>query len=203
MTMTSPADPAPSAMRAKVIEEYATLMRIHEAQGPILEIPHGARRQAALTLAPPFAGQERHVVSRGEGGEVDGVQFHKGEPNDLAPLFDDQCFSTVIWDRALDQDARFWMTLAEIKRVLLPGGVLMVCTRGFAKANKFGVKATSAKGSDLPFMTATGAVGVGAPDFWRLSPQAMRNVILGDFDVREVRMSFMVPHVFGVGVKRR
>jgi len=39
------------------------------------------------------------------------------------------------------------------------------------------------------------------PDYWRISPQAMKNVILHGFDVQEVRVKMMPPYVFGVGLK--
>ena len=154
--------PAPKlGMRAKVIEEYATLFRTHGLAGPVLEIA-GGTREGAVAQAPFLDGFERHVVVSGDGGEAGGVHFHKGDPNDLAPLFDDACFSAVIWDRALERDPRFWLTVAEIRRVLAPGGALVLCTRGFAKTNKFGVQGRRRqRQSDLLHDRDRGRVGFG------------------------------------------
>ena len=195
--------PAPKAgIRAKVIEEYATLFRTHGLAGPVMEIAGGSR-EVAISRAPFLNGVERHVVVSGDGGEADGVHFHKGDPNDLAPLFDDACFSAVIWDRALERDPRFWRTAAEIRRVLMPGGALVLCTRGFAKTNKFGVKVVGASGNPIPFLTATAAVAATGGDHLRFSPQGLRRVVLDDFDVKELRSAFMTPHLFAVARKPR
>ncbi|WP_237476573.1 methyltransferase domain-containing protein [Lichenibacterium dinghuense] len=196
-------DPAPKpGMRAKVIEEYATLFRTHGLAGPVLEIAGGSR-DGAVANAPFLQGLERHVVLAGDGGEANGVHFHKGDPNDLAPLFDDGCFSAVIWDRALERDPRFWLTAAEIRRVLAPGGSLVVCTRGFGRSNKFGVKVVGASGNPITFMTATAAVAAAGGDHMRLSPQGLRRLVLDGFDVKELRSSFMTPHLFAVAQKPR
>lgn len=199
MTMVEQVDPPKPGMRAKIVEEYETLASLHGLQGPVLEIAHGPRHNA-VSLAPFLAGFERHVVTDGDSGEVDGTHFHRGDPNDLGPLFDDHCFSSVIWDRGLERDPSFWLTLAEIKRVLMPGGALMLCTRGFAKNNKFGIKVVGANGNPVPFLTATSAVSANGADYLRFSPQGLRRVVLRDFEVRELRSSFMVPHLFAVAV---
>ncbi len=196
--------PVPTpGIRAKVVEEYEMLFRTHALVGPLLEIAGGGR-EGAISHAPFLNGVERHVVvTGGEGGEAGGVHVHKGEPNDLAPLFDDGCFSTVIWDRALERDARFWLTVAEIRRVLMPGGMLVLCTRGFGKTNKFGIRVVGASGNPINFLTATAAVSPAGGDYLRCSPQGLRNLVLDGLDVKELRSAFMTPHLFAVAQKPR
>lgn len=200
MTALEPAGTQKPGMRAKLVEEYGTLAQLHGLQGPILEITMGTRH-TAIVDAPFFAGFERHVLLPGESGESAGTHYHKGNPNDMSQLFDDACFTTVIWDRALERDALFWRTVAEIKRVLTPGGALMLCTRGFVKTNKFGIKVVGANGNPVPFLTATSAVATVGGDYLRFSPQGLRKTVLDGLDVREMRSAFMVPHLFAVAVK--
>ena len=200
MTAIEPAGIQKAGMRAKLVEEYSISARLHGLQGPMLEITMGTRHTSIIS-APAFAGFERHVLLPGESGEEAGPHFHKGNPNDMSQLFDDGCFTTVIWDRALEGDALFWRTVAEIKRVLTPGGALMLCTRGFVKTNKFGVKVVGANGNPVPFLTATSAVAAVRSDYLRFSPQGLRKTVLDGFDVREMRSAFMVPHLFAVAVK--
>ena len=195
------AKPPRTGSHEKIVKEFETLARVHHAEGPVLEIMHGPRPQA-ISMAPFWADQERHVLVRGPSNVIKNVQFHRGDPNDMTALFDDECFSTVIWNRCLERDQAFWLTLGEIRRVLRPSGVLMICTKGFAKANKSGVKIRGANGNDVPFLTATGAIASSAPDYWRFSPQGLRRVVFDGFDVREIRLALMVPHLFAAGVKR-
>ena len=166
----------------------------------MLEIARGPKT-SAVAGSPFLAGFERHVVVSREDGESDGTQFHQGSPNDMTPLFDDGCFGAVIWDRGLERDRKFWLTAAEIRRVLAPGGAVVLCTRGFAKTNKFGVKVVGATGKPVPFLTATAAVSAQASDNLRFSPQGLRQVVLDGFDVKEIRSAFMAPHLFAVGKK--
>ena len=200
MTAIEPAGTQKPGMRAKLVEEYGILAQLHGLQGPILEITMGTRHTAVVG-APVFAGFERHVLLPGESGDEAGTHFHKGNANDMSQLFDDGCFATVLWDRGLERDAQFWRTVAEIKRVLTPGGALLLCTRGFVKTNKFGIKVVGANGNPVPFLTATSAVAAVAGDYLRFSPQGLRKSVLDGFDVREVRSAFMVPHLFAVAVK--
>ena len=80
-------------------------------------------------------------------------------------------------------------------------GTLVLCTRGFAKTNKFGVKVVGAGGKPVPFLTATAAVSAAGGDHLRFSPQGLRRVVLDGFDVKELRSAFMTPHLFAVAQK--
>ena len=201
MTAIEPAGSQKPGMRAKLVEEYGILAQLHGLQGPILEITLGTRHTAIID-APFFAGFERHVLLPGESGEAAGTHFHKGNPNDMAQLFDDGCFTTVLWDRALERDALFWRTVAEIKRVLTPGGALMLCTRGFVKTNKFGIKVVGANGQSRTFSDGDQRGCCRRCRLLALQPsRAAQDPSLDGFDVREMRSAFMVPHLFAVAVK--
>ena len=69
-----------------------------------------------------------------------------------------------------------------------------------AAADRAGVTVAGPKGTLIADTTATYRVH-GSSDFWRISPQAMRQVVLAGFDIREVRVSSMPPRIFGVGAK--
>lgn len=63
-------------------------------------------------------------VDREIGPGVDQVMFGA----DLA--FEDASFEVVVSTSQLEHDPTFWLTLAEIKRVLRPGGYFILCTVG-------------------------------------------------------------------------
>jgi len=44
--------------------------------------------------------------------------------------FDDETFDNVLCLEMLEHDSMFWVSIAEMKRVLKPGGTLLVTTRG-------------------------------------------------------------------------
>jgi hypothetical protein len=115
--------------------------------------------------------------------------------------FPDGVFGVVISNRALPRDKKFWRTQDEIRRVLAPGGLFILVAPCFSVVpNDAGVVAVGAKGNPVDTVTITRKVN-GSPDFWRISPQAVKNVLLDGFEIQEVHVKLMPPNVFGVGVK--
>ena len=195
------ASSGPSGPAARIAHEFQILAAANEARGPFLEIGVGPKENAAL-LADYFRAEERHAIGHGDALVRDGVAFHQGSPNDMRGLFSDGRFSTVLWNRALAHDPFFWRTLDEIKRVLAPGGVLIVAVSDFSKSPALnGIKAVGPKGNAIGDVTVTQGIHPTRGDFWRISPQAMRKSILHGYAIREVREVMMPSRVFGVGVK--
>ena len=58
-----------------------------------------------------------------------------------------------------------------------------------------------ATGKPVPFLTATASVSEQGGDNVRFSPQGLRQVVLDGLDVKEIRSSFMAPHLFAVAKK--
>ncbi len=204
---TVEAEPAPAAApsaphgpRARVRSEIQRLIEAHSPKGAVLEIAVDERDLATPSIAH-FDGEERHVIGLGEDAERDGVIFHGGNAHDMRELFPDGKFGVVISNRSMARDARFLHTAEEIRRVLAPGGLAIFITPCFsAGPNDAGVVAVGRKGNPVADVTVTYKVH-STPDYWRISPQAMKNVILHGFDVQEVRVKMMPPYVFGVGLK--
>jgi hypothetical protein len=193
------ATPQTVGPHAKILREFQTLAETHNARGPYLEVCVGPPKNAVL-LDDYFSG-ERQAIGPEAATEINGVTFNRGNPNDMRDLFEDGRFSTVLWNGALAYDKYFWRSLDEIKRVVAPGGVLIVAAPGYSKKAKFGQKVVGAKDSPIDNATVTPRVHSSRPDYWRVSPQAMKQTILEGFDVREVHTSMLAPWVFAVGVK--
>jgi hypothetical protein len=188
--------------RAKLRAELQHLVQSYDARGPVLEIAVDVRDLAVPSIEH-FHGEQRHVIGLGGGVQLEGVTSHASHPHDMRGLFADGSVGTVISNKALAHDPMFWQTVDEIRRVLVPGGLASFVTPCFSKApNEAGVIAVGRKGNPVADVTVTYRVHA-SPDFWRISPQAMKNVILAGFDVQEVRVKMMPPYVFGVGIKSK
>jgi len=187
---------APARIRAEV----ERLLRRYEAKGPVLEIAKDVD-DLIVTSQDQFADQPRHVIGLGGDIEMDGVTFHEGHTHNMKGQFADGTFGVVISNRVLPRDKKFWRTQDEIRRILAPGGLLILVSPCFSVVpNDAGMVAIGRKGNPVESVTLTQKI-TGAPDFWRISPQAVKNVLFDGFEIREVQVKMAPPNVFGVGVK--
>lgn len=199
VVLPGPQEP-PAGPRERIARECAILARTYGTRGPYLEIGVEGPQHAVLTHGQ-FADAERHFVSLKDGAAPDGLSARVGDPNDMRSLHADGSIGTVLWISALTHDRRFWRTLDEIGRVLAPGGTLIVVAATFSKsAGQTGINITGQKGNPIADVTITQRVH-GAPDYWRMSPQALREALFEDYDLREVRVMMMPPRAFGLAVK--
>lgn len=196
----APPPPPTPGPRAKIRAEVERIINHYKAKGPILEIATDVH-DLVVTSQDILAGQPRHVVGLGSQIEREHVTFHAGDSYDMTCSFPDGVFGVVISNRALPRDKKFWRTQDEIRRVLAPGGLFILVAPCFSVVpNDAGVVAVGAKGNPVDTVTITRKVN-GSPDFWRISPQAVKNVLLDGFEIQEVHVKLMPPNVFGVGVK--
>ena len=87
----------------------------------------------SLLRFPELAGAERYclnLVDMASDGEITAVT---GNANDMRGVFEDDRFDLVLCSATLEHDKRFWLTVGEMKRVLKPGGLLIISVPGYVK----------------------------------------------------------------------
>jgi hypothetical protein len=197
------APPPPGAVkgpRARIRAEVERLLQLYDAKGPVLEIAKDVD-DLIVTSKDLFSDQPRHVMGLGSKVELDDITFHDGDTHDMTSQFADGSLGVVISNRVLPRDKKFWRTQDEIRRILAPGGLLILVAPCYSVVpNEAGVIAVGRKGNPVDTVTVTQKIN-GAPDFWRISPQAVKNVLFDGFEIREVQVKMVPPNVFGVGVK--
>jgi hypothetical protein len=186
----------------RMAAEFRKLVEAQETQGPYLQIGVSDPGDSVL-VGERFAGEARHILALQPKVDLPDSDLtqHQGEVTDMSGLFPDGMFNTVVWDDALVHERFFWRALNEIWRILAPGGTLILAVPGFSKAPKAaGVTTVKSNGMVISNTTPTYRIH-STPDFWRISPQAMRQVVLHGYDIRQIRISSMPPRIFGVGIK--
>ena len=191
----------PASSYARIAREVIALVKGRDARGPFLEISNTPVKHSVLR-DPYFMTAERHVLSKTDAGTVDSLVMQKDVSSDMRSLYTAGHFGTVLWIDTLATDKHFWLTLSEIRRILAPGGVLIAVTPSFGKAGHNGVVITGAKGNAIADVTLTKRVHASS-DYWRISPQGMRDVVFEGFDVTELRVMMVPPRLFGVATKQR
>ena len=195
-------------MHDSVRAAFGQLCRRHGASGAVLEI--GALPQDdTLLVLPELAQATRRVGINLDGPSVfGGFEIVGGNANAM-PQFADGSLDLVLCNAVLEHDPRFWLTIAEIRRVLRVGGLAMIGVPGYARgqgiwarvAARIGQVVSSAWLDGMAASTPVLQVHDYPGDFYRFSEQAMREVFFDGFDVLEQRAVMAPPRLIGVGRK--
>jgi SAM-dependent methyltransferase len=144
----------------------------------------------SLLRFPELAGAERYclnLVQMPGDGEITAVT---GNANDMRDVFEDDLFDLVLCSATLEHDKRFWLSVAEMRRVLKPGGLLIISVPGYVKdPDRDHGRATHTYRVHYSF------------DYYRFSEQAVREVFFEDMRRVRVRPIMAPPRIFGHGYK--
>jgi SAM-dependent methyltransferase len=151
----------------------------------------GVTGRHSLLNAPEIRGAERYCLNLIKMPSLDGVVTVAGNANDMR-AFKDGSFDLVLCNATLEHDKRFWLSVAEMKRVLAPGGLLVIGVPGYVKDPV----------RDHGLATHTYRVHYRF-DYYRFSEQAVREVLFEGMQRVRVSKVMMPPRLIGHGVKPR
>jgi SAM-dependent methyltransferase len=144
----------------------------------------------SLLRFPELAGAERYCLNLTEIPSEDGITAIKGNGNDMRGVFRSNWFDLVLCSATLEHDKRFWLSVEEMRRVLKPGGLLIISVPGYVKDRE----------NDRGRSTATYRVHYKF-DYYRFSQQAVRSVFFEGMERVRVEPFLTPPRIFGWGYK--
>jgi SAM-dependent methyltransferase len=146
----------------------------------------------SLLRFPELAGAERYCLNLVDMPSDDEITAVTGNANDMRDAFEDDRFDLVVCSATLEHDKRFWLSVDEMKRVLKPGGLLIISVPGYVKdAERDHGRATHTYRVHYSF------------DYYRFSEQAVREVFFEGMRRVRVNPVMFPPRIFGHGYKRR
>lgn len=198
-------------MHSAVFEAFERICRARSAGGRVLEVGAVPDDDTLLCL-PAVAGAEARV-----GINLDGPSHHRGaeivhgDANDMS-CFADASFDTALCNATLEHDPRFWLTLAEIRRVVRPGGLVVIGVPGYAALPSDTRLRRLARipglsrwirvpAEALRCSTLTLQVHNFPGDYYRFSPQAVREVFCAGLRDVEVSTLLVPPRIIGSGIR--
>ncbi|MCW5980208.1 MAG: methyltransferase domain-containing protein [Bryobacteraceae bacterium] len=195
-------------MHPAVFQLFDRICRERRAGGEALEI--GATPTADTLLCLPALRGARTKIGVNLAPPTRFADFEIAQANaNRLTLFNDASFDTVLCNAVLEHDPYFWLTLGEIRRVARRGALIAIGAPGYAKlpAERLAGRLSrlplaGALFRNLAASTLTLQIHNFPGDYYRFSPQAMREVLLEGLADVEVGAVLTPPRVIGAGVKR-
>jgi SAM-dependent methyltransferase len=176
-------------MHPKVQQKFYDILRATEVQPRRALEVGGVMGPKSLLRGPGLAGAERYCLNLVSMASRDGITTVTGNANDMS-VFEDESFDLVLSNATLEHDKHFWLSLAEINRVLAPGGLLIIGTPGYTKdPERDHGKSTHTYRVHYRF------------DYYRFSDQAFRDVFFEGMEDVVVETILAPPRIIGHGFK--
>ena len=201
-------------MHPVVFEIFENLCAPLAIRGRVLELGASPHHRSLLAMRALAQAGERIGIGLDGAMEGDGYAIHQGDAHDLS-AFADGSFALVLSNSMLEHDPRFWLSVAEARRVTAPGGYLAVGVPGFGRMGSVPARRLLRTLSRLPFVgarrrqdyAASGASSLTLGihnfpgDYYRFSEQAMRDVVFEGMDVIAIDMVLQPPRILGLARK--
>ena len=150
----------------------------------------GLMGEASLLRFPELAGADRYCLNLVDQSSENGITAVKGNANNMRHLFGSDWFDLIMCSATLEHDKRFWRSVAEMRRVLRPGGLLIISVPGYIEDPE----------TDHGRSTHTYRVHY-TYDYYRFSERAVRKVFFEGMERVRVRPFMTPPRIFGHGYK--
>jgi SAM-dependent methyltransferase len=191
-------------MHPTILSAFRDILSGLDVRGSVLEIGAMPRTSTLLAL-DVLEKSERIGINLNGNSDFDGFKIVEGNANHM-PMFPIARFDCVLSNATIEHDPFFWKTLSEIRRVLRPGGVMIIGAPGFTLESgltELGLEPPweeddlrSWRSSALTFRLH------GAPDdYYRFSTSAFREVIFEGYSGVAVRSVMLPPRLIGYGFR--
>jgi SAM-dependent methyltransferase len=201
-------------MSPEVYKAFQTILSTHQIHGPVLEVGAVAGPDCLLNL-PAFKNVSKKIgVNLIDQNSTVDIEYVQINANDLS-CFDNNYFQVVVCNSTLEHDPFFWKTLAEIKRVSMVGGLIVIGVPGytgmglqhiFTQRNVFHwfLRVFSMMGVNKGLKASTLTLGEHhfPNDYYRFSEHAVNDILLEGTSDRCVHQVMSPPRFIGVGYKK-
>jgi SAM-dependent methyltransferase len=149
----------------------------------------GYANKNSLLIAPELDGAERYCLNLVPMRTKLPITMVVGSSNDMH-MFESEQFDLVVSNATFEHDKYFWLSLAEIRRVTRPGGMVIIGVPGYTKnAKRVGARATITFAVHYRF------------DYYRFSEQAVGDVFFEGMEDVHVLSMLRPPRIIGHGRK--
>lgn len=183
--------------------------------GPVLEVGACPGEDGLLSLPCLGPASGRTGLNLEAFASTDEITMVSGNAHRMERFGDGQ-FGCVLSNSMLEHDGRFWRSLAEMRRVLAPGGLMVIGVPGyrsmgpgsFASSGSWidrGIRLLAGLSGNDSLLAGTVTLGEHffPGDYYRFSEQACREILLEGLIDTQCRWVMMPPRIIGWGRKPR
>lgn len=194
-------------MHPKEYEAMEQICSERGAGGAVLEVGAVPSDESLLCMKCLQNAREKIGIDLGGPHRYRDFEILKVNANSM-DVFEDHRFDTVLCNATLEHDPFFWLTLSEIRRVTRPGGLVVI---GVPAYDKLRVEKVVGRLARIPLLgRMLNRLGLPActltlqrhdfpGDYYRFSPQAVREVFFQGMDDVRVLTLMVPPRVIGSG----
>jgi SAM-dependent methyltransferase len=197
-------------MHRAVCDVFEEICRVREISGAVLEIGATPDDSTLLNLPSLAGAAEKIGINKTGGSRFRDFTILEVDANDMA-CFPDQRFDVVLCNAVLEHDRFFWKTLAEVRRVVRVGGLVIIGTPGYrqlpfepklrrwlARLSRF-----SRRPDGWPLQHSTLTLGIHnfPGDYYRFSEQTFREVFFAGMTEVVIRTVLVPPRIIGAGIR--
>jgi ubiquinone/menaquinone biosynthesis C-methylase UbiE len=118
-------------MHRVVFSTFDAICRAQAVGGAVLEVGAVPRADTLLMLPALSAAKERVGVNLDQPSEIGGCPILQASAKNLH-CFEADRFDVVLCNSVLEHDGKFWLSLAEMRRVAKPGALVIIGVPGYA-----------------------------------------------------------------------
>ena len=201
-------------MHKRIHQEFERICSKRNITGSVLEVGSLPNDRSLLCMKSLDGASEKVGINLNGPYEFRDFRIHKGNANDME-CFEDERFDLVLCNAMLEHDPYFWKSIAEIKRVTRPGGLVIIGVPGYKRSGTINkIQKTLDK---IPVIrkledsrlfnflftgTLTFKVHSAPGDYYRFSPQAIKKVFFEGMDNVHVWSIMQPPRLIGIGTKK-
>lgn len=192
-------------MHPEIRSHFDLLCRRHKAGGVVLEVGATGSPDTLLTI-PALSSVTRKVGLNMEAQTaLPGVEMVTADANAMT-MFADGTFDVVLCNSMLEHDRNFWLSIAEMRRVLRSGGLMMIGVPAFTARRLLLPRLASAAGRIWKTRKLAG-VAASSPvlavhrypaDYYRFGVDAVRDVFFAGMDLVSIDEVMTPPRLIGV-----
>ncbi len=192
-------------MHPRVYQKFEEICSQRHVGGAVLEVGAMPHETSLLNMRSLRRATKKIGINLERPSHFRDFAILQGNANEMN-CFEDGSFDAVLCNAVLEHDRFFWKTVAEMKRVTKPGGLIVIGVPGYKEiAGEWFLNSIFSK---LPLLshffgalTVTFRVHNFPADYYRFSLQAFREVLFDGMNDVEIHTVLTPPRIIGSGVK--